>query len=101
MSSYASAGWVPPDDRDDEVSFWEGLREEAEQQAHAGVPQLRGDGGRRDWFALTRAQANSVVCRDCQQPAGAPCIEVGSTPPRVLRRFPAHIHRIADGGGPR
>jgi hypothetical protein len=90
-----TAPWYEAEGIDDET-FWGNVRAAEEPPA----PALRNDGGRADWFALTRAHANTVLCRDCRQPAGETCVDRASSPPRPLRRFPAHTHRINDAGAP-
>lgn len=91
-----TAPWWEGEGIDDDT-FWGNVRDDA-GDAQPTYRGLRGDGGRADWFVLTRAQANAVACRDCQQPIGLSCIDVGSSPPRTLVRFPAHPHRINDAG---
>lgn len=48
----------------------------------------------RDWAgSRVRADAETVVCRDCHAPIGQTCRGLGGEP---LRAFPAHPKRITD-----
>lgn len=45
-------------------------------------------------WRMERDRAETVACRDCQQPAGATCVNLRTGEP--LSRLPAHAHRIHD-----
>lgn len=76
-------------DDDSESAFWRNLRNDAGKDR-------TNFGDRNEWFTAEREKANAVRCRDCCASIGFDCRIVGSEPPQILRKFPAHQHRIND-----
>src|ERR1700739_3485268 len=64
----------PPED------YW------ANERAAAAERVRSNQRGHDDCFTATRAEANTVTCRDCKAPAGEDCVDRAFDPPRVLAR---------------
>lgn len=78
-----------PVELDSEADFWRGVREDAGRDR-------ANQGDRAEWFAFVRAKANRVPCVDCKRAVGDSCLNLGTVPPQVLTKFPAHSRRILD-----